>query len=306
MEKLERFRGALVGLAAGDALGTTIEFERPGHFEPVTDMIGGGPFNLKAGEWTDDTSMALCLAHSLVYARGFDPGDQMRRYVNWYRQGYMSVKGYCFDIGLTTQDALRRFEQTGEPYSGSTHPYSAGNGSLMRLAPVPMFFHQDFDEAVRYAQNSSMTTHGAQAAVDACGYYGGLIWAALNGYSKEEILSPFFSPISGYWQKNPLVPEIAAIAAGNYKEKEPPVITGEGYVVRTMEAALWAFYHTEDFASGALQVVNLGDDADTTGAVYGQLAGAWYGLAGIPASWREMIAMKEIILDLADQLTDHS
>jgi len=169
MNILNRFQGCLLGLATGDALGTTVEFERPGHFITVTDIVGEGPFHLKAGEWTDDTSMALCLATSLKHLNGFDAADQMRRYVNWYRHGYMSVKGYCFDIGFTTKDALQRFEQTGQPYSGSTDPYAAGNGSLMRLAPVPMFFHEDFDDAVKYAKNSSMTTHGAKEAGEACG-----------------------------------------------------------------------------------------------------------------------------------------
>jgi len=140
---LSRYRGALLGLAAGDALGTTVEFRSPGTFEPLTDIIGGGPFGLEPGQWTDDTSLALCLAESLVEGDGFDPQDQLRRYVRWYRHGYLSSTGECFDIGHTTREALHRFERTGEPFCGPTASHTAGNGSLMRLAPVPLCFAAD-------------------------------------------------------------------------------------------------------------------------------------------------------------------
>ena len=132
---IARYRGILLGLAAGDALGTTLEFRRPGTFAPIADIVGGGPFNLPAGAWTDDTSMALCLAESLIERRGFDPVDQLERYVRWYRLGHLSSTGNCFDIGNTVRAALNRFERTREPYCGSTDPMAAGNGSIMRLAP---------------------------------------------------------------------------------------------------------------------------------------------------------------------------
>jgi ADP-ribosylglycohydrolase len=175
-----RYRGSLLGLAAGDALGTTLEFKPPGEFAPIQDMVGGGPFGLEPGQWTDDTSMALCLAESLVERRGFDASDQMRRYVRWYREGYLSSTGHCFDIGNTIGQALERFERTGDPFSGSTHPGSAGNGCIMRLAPVPMFYSQRPREAMEQSAQSSRTTHGTRAAVDACRYHGGLIVGVLN------------------------------------------------------------------------------------------------------------------------------
>ena len=158
----DRFRGCLLGLAAGDALGTTLEFRSPGTFEPIDDMLGGGPFGLQPGQWTDDTSMALCLATSLIERGGFDARDQMERYVRWWREGYLSSKGYCFDIGNTVSDALSRFERDGDPYAGSTDPQTAGNGSLMRLAPLPMYFGGNATEAIRMAAASSQTTHGAR------------------------------------------------------------------------------------------------------------------------------------------------
>ena len=123
----------MIGLAVGDAVGTTVEFKAPGTFAPVSDMVGGGPFGLRPGQWTDDTSMALCLAESLIECGGFDARDQMERYVRWWREGHLSSTGKCFDIGNTTRAALSRFEKTGDPFAGSTEPNVAGNGSLMRL-----------------------------------------------------------------------------------------------------------------------------------------------------------------------------
>ena len=143
-----RYRGCLLGLAIGDALGTTLEFTPPGQFEPISDMVGGGPFGLKPGQWTDDTSMALCLAESLIECDGFDARDQAQRYVRWYREGHWSSTGMCFDIGNCTRKALERFEETGDAFSGGTDEHDAGNGSIMRLAPVPLFYHPDVDSAV--------------------------------------------------------------------------------------------------------------------------------------------------------------
>ena len=296
----DRFRGCLVGLAAGDALGTSLEFSVPGSFDPIGDMVGGGPFGLRAGQWTDDTSMALCLATSLLESGGFDPVDQMGRYLRWFREGYLSSTGRCFDIGGTTREALVRFERTGEPYSGPTDAMSAGNGSLMRLAPVPMFFAGDAREAIDRSADSSRTTHGAVEAVDACRYFAGLLVGALRGVDKETLLSDHYSLVEGLWDEAPLAPRIAAIAAGSFKHKQPPEIRGTGYVVDTLEAVLWAFYHTEDFRQGALKVVNLGDDADTTGAIFGQIAGAHYGMESIPAEWRQRLTMSAEIVSLAD------
>jgi ADP-ribosylglycohydrolase len=302
MTSLSSFRGALLGLAVGDALGTTVEFQPPGSFAPVRDITGGGPFHLQPGQWTDDTSLALCLAESLIERRGFDPGDQMERYVRWYRHGHLSSTDRCFDIGNATRDALESFEQTHEPLCGSTAPRSAGNGSLMRLAPVPLFFAHDPLQAIECSGESSRTTHGAQTCVDACRYMGGLIASAVRGVAKDELLSASFSPVPSYWQQHPLTREIAAIAEGSFKHKEPPEIKGSGFVVKALEAALWAFHKADSFETGALLAVNLGDDADTTGAIYGQLAGAYFGVENIPAHWRKIIARADLILDFADKL----
>ena len=265
-------------------------------------MVGGGPFRLQPGEWTDDTSMALCLAASLVEQDAFDPLDQIQRYCRWYQKGYMSSTSGCFDIGNTVRCALDQFSLCGEPESGSTNPSSAGNGSIMRLAPVPMYFGGNATAAIEYSGKSSLTTHGATSCVDACRYFGGLLWAALKGVSKDELLSAGFSPSHGSWSDAPLCDAIAEVANGSFKRKAPPEIRGTGYVVESLEAALWAFHSTHDFRSGCLLAVNLGNDADTTGAIFGQLAGAHYGYEAIPIKWRTMLKHGDLITDFAKRL----
>lgn len=299
---LERYHGSLLGLAIGDAMGVPLEFRKPGTFAPVREMIGGGPFGLKPGEWTDDTSMALCLAESLISFKGFDLKDQLRRYRDWYRNGHLSSNDTFLDIGDTTRSAIKRFEETGEPYSGLTDLRSAGNGSLMRLAPVPLAFARTPSRAIELSGESSKTTHALDVCVDACRYMGALIVGAVKGYSKEQLLSPQFSPVEQYWDLHPLTRDICTIANGSFHEKEPPEIRGRGYVVDSLEAALWAFARTDTFRDGCLAAVNLGDDADTTGAIYGQLAGAYYGIAEIPEEWKNTIVKRELIEQFSEDL----
>jgi ADP-ribosylglycohydrolase len=298
----DRCIGAVVGLAVGDALGTTLEFKRPGSFTPIDDMVGGGPFNLEPGFWTDDTSMALCLAESLAECTAFDAADQMQRYLRWYKDGHWSSTGACFDIGNATREALASFALSGDPCSGSTSPLKAGNGSLMRLAPVPVFFRDNPELAISFAAESSRTTHGAETAVDACRYFAGLIVGALQGLPKQQLLAERFHPVRGQWSRGELHPEIEEVATGSFLRREPPQIRGTGFVVQSLEAALWAVARGRDFRSGALLAVNLGDDADTTGAIYGQLAGAHYGVDGIPAHWVAALAKRDQIRQLASRL----
>jgi ADP-ribosylglycohydrolase len=302
MDKKNRFRGCLLGLAVGDAVGTTLEFKPRGTFKPIVGMAGGGPFRLKAGEWTDDTSMALCLATSLVETNGFDPKDQIDRYCRWWKEGYLSSNGRCFDIGNTVAESLRQYQKTGNPIAGSTSHDSAGNGCIMRLAPVPMFYFNHPEEAIEKSAESSRTTHGAPACLDACRYLAALLIGALSGSSKEEILSSRYTPVPGFWDRRPLISEIDEIACGSFKRKNPPEIQGTGYVVRSLEAALWSFYKTDSFEAAILKAANLGDDADTTAAICGQLAGAYYGESGIPKKWLDKLAMRKEITELADRL----
>jgi ADP-ribosylglycohydrolase len=172
----------------------------------------------------------------------------------------------------------------------------------MRLAPVAMFYAQDPAQAMYYAAQSSRTTHGAQAAVDACQYFAGLLIGALLGVDRETILSPSYCPLPGYWDRHRLHPEIAEIANGSYKLYQPPTIYADAYVVKSLEAALWAFHNSHSFREGCLLVVNLGDDADTSGAIFGQLAGAFYGEADIPVEWRKKLALRSTIESFAEKL----
>lgn len=294
MKTRDRFSGCLLGLAAGDAVGTTVEFKPRGSFEPVLDMVGGGPFDLKAGEWTDDTSMALCLAMSLLENGGFDAEDQMQRYLRWRDEGYLSSNGRCFDIRNTVAGSLRTYEETGKPFSGPTGEYTAGNGSIMRLAPVPMFYFTDREAAVHYAGESSRTTHGAEECVEACRFLASVLVSALGGAQKETVLTG-----SGHSAQSE---SIAAIAEGAYRQKRRGEIQGSGYVVQSLEAALWCFWSTSSYEDAVLEVANLGEDADTTAAVCGQVAGAFYGENGIPQDWLRQLARADEIRHLAEQL----
>ncbi len=296
MKTQERHRGSLLGLAVGDAVGTTLEFRPRGTFTPISDMVGGGPFSLPTGAWTDDTSMALCLGASLVQCGGFDARDQMNRYCDWVNLGYMSSIGECFDIGGTVSSALEEYQHTGDPFSGSTDPRSAGNGSLMRLAPVVLFYHPDLEAVDRYAAESSRTTHGAQEAIDGCRIFARVLYNALEGRPKEDVLQ-VAAPASAS-------PRLAEIAAGGYLVKSEAEVQGTGYVVDSLEAALWCFHTTDSFRDAILAAANLGDDADTTAAICGQIAGAYYGLSGIPEGWRETVMQSAEIIDLADRLFD--
>ena len=294
---INRAKGALFGLAVGDALGTTLEFQ-PRPNEPVIKgMVGGGPFNLRSGQWTDDTSMALCLADSLIDTNRSDPEDQMRRYLAWRDNGYQSCTGACFDIGTTVAQALNSFEQTGTALAVSTSEYSAGNGSLMRVAPVALFtHHQPLSIAMSLATESSRTTHGEQRCIDACRYMVFLIHTLLStskAPTKTELLSPEHAELLTYLHE--MHADTLLVIQGSYRTKKREEISSSGFVIDSLEAALWCFWHSDSFAEGALLAANLGDDADTVAAIYGQLAGAFYGYDAIPREWCTKLAWQSVL-----------
>ena len=288
-----RALGAFLGLAVGDAVGTTLEFCGRDAQPRLEDMVGGGPFHLPAGAWTDDTAMALALADSLAAAEELDARDLMDRFVRWRRNGDYSCRGDCFDIGNTTRAALDRYLQTGDPLAGSTDPGSAGNGSLMRLAPVALRFWNDRPRLVAAAAEQSRTTHGAEETVDACRAFAGLLADAIAGVPRADVLAR--REFEG-------AEAIARIMAGGWRGRPRHEIRSSGYVVHTLEAALWSVARTGDFRNAVLLAANLADDADTVAAVTGQLAGALYGLSGIPADWLERVAWKDRLLDSAQRL----
>ena len=289
----DRAIGALLGLAVGDAVGTTLEFKPRDTYPPLLDMVGVGPFGLKPGQWTDDTAMALALADSLQKNPNLDATDLMQRFVDWYQTGTYSCTGQCFDIGITTRQALARWQKTGDPFAGSTDPMSAGNGSLMRLAPVAIRHFENHALLRDVAARQSRTTHAAPEAVDACVAYAEVLADAIAGAKRSEVLRSREEAFAG---------KITPIMAGSWRGKARDNIRASGYVAHSLEASLWSVARSGDYRGAVLLAANLGEDADTTGAIAGQLAGARYGEAGIPAAWRKRLTWEPRLAQAAASL----
>ncbi|CAF4245612.1 unnamed protein product, partial [Rotaria sordida] len=258
--------------------------------------------------------------------RDFIPYDQLVRYKWWFEHGYMSSTGHCFDIGAATSQSLQEFIHRQTVFAKSyriplkkldylsdpsllqnfsvycSKSDVAGNGALMRLAPVPLFFYKHPQEATEFSGYSGQITHGDNKAYDACRYYGALICATLNDYTKEQLLDKdFYKKHKSWFGNKPLCEEIKQIAEGSYKKKGgyQDGIRGKGYIVNALEAALWAFWSDNNsFEQGVLAAINLGDDTDTTAAIYGQLAGAYYGYKKLPKKWVNQVYANKFILNL--------
>lgn len=295
-QALDRAQGALLGLAIGDAVGTTLEFQRRGQGQ-VTDMVGGGPFRLAPGQWTDDTSMALCLADTYEAKGRFDFATFADALVRWYRQGENSVNGRCFDIGNVTRRALEGWETEGLAWQGNAEPSAAGNGSLIRLAPTAIFRRHSLSATWGESATQSTVTHSAPEVLQCCSLFGAQLHLALNGADKHEALAAKVRPLKSR-------PRI--INAGEYKLKSREQIRSSGYVVDTLEAALWAVWHTDNFKDAILLAANLADDADSVAATAGQLAGALYGVSGMPPEWVAKVAWSQRICHVARHLFEHS
>jgi len=289
----DRASGALLGLAVGDAVGTTLEFKSRDSYPLLADMVGGGPFRLTPGQWTDDTAMALALADSLTENPALDEADLMRRFVDWHEKGTYSCTGSCFDIGVTTRQALSRWKKSGDPFAGSTDPMSAGNGSLMRLSPVAIRHWRNRALLRDVAARQSRTTHGAAEAVDACVAFAEALADAIEGAKRSEVLRDRIEPLAG---------AIGPIMAGSWRGKPRRDVRSSGYVAHSLEASLWSVGRAGDFKEAVLLAANLGDDADTTAAITGQLAGALYGASTIPDAWLRKVAWSPRICAMADGL----
>lgn len=294
----DRLTGMLVGLAIGDAMGASIEGMPPGSFEPVTELRDGGPHGLPAGYWTDDTAMALCSAYSLIACGRFDPRDHLQRFLRWWRDGYCSASGHCVGIGRRTRAALQRFADSGTLFAGEESFDQAGNGSLMRLAPLVLHAHQH-PQLAELAADHGRLTHADPRCLDANRAFALMLREALSASRREQV-----------WQSaalTELLPELDAevigVCLGSFLQREPPAVQASGYVIDSLEAALWAFSRSRDFAEGLRLAVNLGDDADTVGAIYGQLAGAYYGLEAIPVAWRQQLYGYQMLVALAEELS---
>lgn len=277
-----RMIGAVYGLAVGDALGAPVEFSRRGSYPWVKDYASGGPFNLKAGEWTDDTSCALAMAYALI-----KPGNQVGNIIKelraWYEHGKYSVNGRCFDIGGTTRAALYDGPQKSE--------HSCGNGSIMRLSPaVLVYLGLGYSAIEAGCGLTSMSTHAHQRCYDACRLLGGIIARFINGYSKERVIGAFVG------REDFEDPEIAALADLRWlSDADYARLSGSGYVVATLRSAIYCALKAETFEEALQLAVNLGEDTDTVGAVTGQIAGARWGYSGIPSRWITGLARKDMI-----------
>jgi ADP-ribosyl-[dinitrogen reductase] hydrolase len=296
----DKYTGCFVGLAIGDTLGMSVEFETRGSFKPRTKPAAGGPFDLPLGYWTDDTSMALCLADSLLEKHGYDSFDVMDKYYAWWHTGYRSSTGSCFDIGNQVSTAINRYKLDGRAVVDidTKRLTSAGNGSIMRLAPVIIAAHasgQSIEAAMEFARISARETHYSREAEAGTAIFGALLYNAFDGVQKTNIFA------FGQYPQNEEFSAIIRILKAA-KDQTAETLKPTGYIVNSLEAAVWAFMNHDRFEQGVLAAVNLGGDADTIGAIYGQLGGAFYGHQAIPESWRSVLYEETEIIDLASRL----
>ena len=290
-----------MGLAVGDAVGTTNEFKVAGTFKPITDMVGGGPFLLKPGQWTDDTSMALCIADSLLAMGHYDSFDVMERYQRWFSKGYRSSTDRCFDIGGQVRAALFDFEHEQRVPVTAERSNRAGNGAIMRLAPVVIagFEHREIREIVATAGLSARETHYSVEAEAATEVFAALLVGALLGWAPEHIINV------GWASTGPAFDEMAArVISDDPAERASWESETSGYIVNGLRLAVHGLLDFPSFKDAALAIANLGGDADTNCAIYGQLGGAFYGIEAIPASWRSTLHQGEEIDALARALVD--
>ena len=298
----ERFQGALLGLAVGDALAAHTQFRKPGTFAPVGDLLGGGPFDVPRGAWTDDTAMALLLAESLSEREGFDAHDQVQRFARWQREGYGSATGQCIGISASVARALATAQYKRQPFAGSHDPEQLDKDPLARVAPVVMYFFADPPTAVARAAEAARITAQAPLVLDCVRLLAAVLHQALAGRDKAAVLRP----PREWWVTASTRAEVLGLYEGSYARRSPPEITAGGHVVQALEAALWAFHRGATFREGALLAANLGRDSDVVTAVYGQIAGAHHGVSAIPGIWRNSLMKQEVVIDSADRLLTHA
>jgi ADP-ribosyl-[dinitrogen reductase] hydrolase len=273
----DRFLGALLGLAVGDAVAAATQFRRPGTFTAVGDMLGGGPFDLPRGAWSDDTSMALCLADSLLETNTFNARDQMERYRRWQQEGYLTATGQCVGITASTARAIAMAQWRRQAFSGSHDPSQVDPEPLSRVVAPVLFFFASSGQATDQATEAARTTCQAPVVLDACRSLASALHAALSGQPKAVVLE-----------------RVATAATGG--RGAPAALT----------AAAAAFGATANFRDAVLYAANLGGDSDVVTAVCGQLAGAHYGVKAIPTSWHNGLMQKELIIGYADRLLAHA
>lgn len=296
----DRILGSLWGAVVGDALGVPVEFKgrKERDKDPVNDMRGHGTFDLPAGSWSDDSSLLLCTIEGLL--DGFDTERIGNTFVRWLKNAHWTPYGLVFDVGLGTRQAIKRIEQ-GIPAeeAGSTEEANNGNGSLMRILPVAVHCLPMTDEdIVHHAHRASSITHGHPRSLMSCGIYCLMVRSLIEGNSPVDAYLSTVETAKDLYGKPPFLGEMLHLnrilegKIGSYPERK---IESDGYVIHTIEAALWCLMTTTSYRDAVLKAVNLGHDTDTTAIVTGGLAGAHYTLNAIPEEWRSQIARKEDI-----------
>ncbi len=297
-----RFLGALLGLAIGDAVAVATQYRRPGTFAPVGDMLGGGPFDLPRGGWSDDTAMALCLADSLLACNGFNARDQVDRYRRWQQEGYLSATGQCVGITASSARAIAMAQWRRQAFSGSHDPTQLDPEPLSRVAPTVLFFFANSGQAFEQAAESARTTCQAPAVLNACRALARALHAALSGQSKAVVLEQ--AALAGNAPAGALHP-----SGGDVQVQDavrPPEVRVSTDAPAAVAAAVAALRATDNFRDAVLYAANLGGDSDVVTAVCGQLAGAHYTVNAIPTSWRNNLMRKELIVGYADRLLAHA
>ncbi|MBS1619572.1 MAG: ADP-ribosylglycohydrolase family protein [Bacteroidetes bacterium] len=309
-------RDILLGLTVGDALGVPYEFLRRERMDvyPATDMTGYGAHHQPAGTWSDDSSLALCLAEMLT--GDYDLRNLANRFINWYDYAYWSAHGHVFDVGIATSGAIHSLKSVTDPtLAGGRDEYSNGNGSLMRILPLlPYIKDKGTQERFEIVRAVSSLTHAHIRSVLACFIYMEYAIEIAKGTDKLEALSKIRKVIPDICVKNNVnntelykYHKVLALKVEDYDvapiENEGRAnISGSGYVLSTLEAAIWCLITTADYESCVLTAVNLGEDTDTTACVAGGLAGLLYGYQSIPKKWLEVLARRADIEALADKL----
>ena len=296
-------KNGILGLVVGDALGVPVEFRSREELErdPVNGMRAYGTHHQPAGTWSDDSSMALCLMESLT--KDVDYADMMDQFLRWANEGYMTAHGKVFDIGVATRQALIRFAHGTPPLEcGGNGKYDNGNGSLMRILPMALYLHRtmgpDFPrmtEAYQIIHNASALTHAHPISLIACGLYCAAVNELLCG--KPSVWDGIKAAKEFYRNQTEFVPYLdifQRIETDILPALPKSEINSGGYVLHTLEAALWCLERHDSFRTCLLEAVNLGEDTDTTGAVAGGLAGLKYG-DDIPEDWLSVIARREEI-----------
>ena len=314
---LEQVTGGVLGLAIGDALGVPVEFEDRDDLKrnPVVDMREYGSHHQPRGTWSDDSSLAFCLAESLL--KGYDLQDLANRFINWYEHNYWTPHGKVYDIGIATSQAIHQLSKGVEPKKGGgKDEFDNGNGSLMRILPLLFFIkNRPVEERFEKVKDVSSLTHGHIRSIIACFYYLEFAQQLLNGVEKFKAFENTKNLVNIFLKDNKITERVEiekfhhllVNPIGDYEikpiyEYSEEEISSSGYVLHTLEASIWCLLNSKTYSETVLKAVNLGEDTDTTGAVVGGLAGILYKEEGIPQIWKEQLVKTNEIRDLAVKL----